>query len=212
MKILLLGPTKRNLSIVQHLNDKNVPHDIFFDLDDVEFSSLGSYTHLISSGYHKRIPETVLRLFEPTRRLNIHASYLPFGKGIGTILFALLYPVILGSSIHILEPDIDTGRVLVQSKFFIPDSVKTQRQLHAFWVDHATDLFLHHLDALLHGSIEPISNVHEFITPYLSRDQSELHLSLLNKGWDTSITDIRIISLVLALRSSYSNAGFNDDV
>jgi len=210
MKILILGPLKRNQPIAEHFNEQGISHDIFCDLDEVEFDSFSSYTHLISSGYHKRIPESVLSLFESTKRLNIHASYLPFGKGIGTILFALLYPVVLGSSIHILEPDIDMGRVLVQQEFVLPDFVKTQRQLHSYWVQHATDLFLRHLDALLCASFEPMPPMDEFVAPYLSRDQSETHLSLLNKGWDTSISDIRIISLALALRSSYTNAGLDD--
>jgi len=200
MNILILGPQKRNLSISRCLEQKSVEYTIIQDLGLLETHEISNFTHLISSGYHKKIPISVLELFKPTFRINIHASYLPFGKGIGTILFAILYPVTLGSSIHVLDPEIDQGDILLQSKLNIPDDVLTQRTLHSYWVDHASSLFIDNIDCLLAGAIKPEKCKSNYSSPYLSRDDSEFHLALLDKGWDTSLEQLRWISFSLSLR------------
>ena len=72
----------------------------------------------------KRIKEDVLSLFNPLKCLNIHATYLPFGKGIGTALLSLLYPTTLGSSIHVLR-QIDTGEIICKATLNVPSSVSS---------------------------------------------------------------------------------------
>lgn len=200
MNILILGPRNRNARICSELDLRGYKNLQVEELDGIAENDLLSFTHLVSSGYHRRINRSVLDLFEPRRRLNIHASYLPFGKGIGTILFAVLYPVTLGSSIHILDYDIDLGDILIQKKFVLTDTLISQRKLHHLWVSHASGLFIENVEPLLEGEFSHEKQSATFSSPYLSRDESELHLSLLSKGWDSSIEEIQYASLALSLR------------
>ena len=208
LRVLVLGPPGRNQKLVQALSEKNIQFLITQDHLGLSKSNLASFTHLLSSGYHRRIPSNVLNLFPPLTRLNIHASYLPYGKGIGTILFALLYPCPIGSTIHILEDYIDTGDIVIQEKFHIPDHIHTQRQLYSYWVDHALSLFLDNIDALLIGSIPSFKQSKPIIGPYMSRDQSEFALPTLRNGWDTTLKDIKTVSLALSLRLAYQSLDF----
>lgn len=207
MKVLVLGPSIRNEMLSHALAVKNIPFVVSQDLSAFTTDDLSTFTHLLSSGYHRRIHPDILELFPPLNRLNIHASYLPYGKGIGTILFALLYPCPIGSTIHILEPAIDTGDIVIQETFTVPEHIQTQRQLHSYWVDHSLRLFLNNIDPLLEGAIpsvtQPVASV-----PYTSRDQSELALLTLRNGWDTSLQDIKIVSLALSLRLASSSLDF----
>lgn len=200
IRILLLGPQWRNQPIQTFLRKHDYNCDLEPGYPSVDQAS--KYTHLISSGFHLKIKSEILDLFKPLNRFNIHATYLPFGKGIGTVLFALLFPIPLGSSIHILAPDLDTGEILVQAPLSIPSYIHSQRQLHAYWVEHATNLFLDNFRALLAGELIPVAQNHAFTAPYISRTKSELFLSLLSSAWDSPISECHELSLHLALRSA----------
>ena len=69
-----------------------------------------SFQYIISSGYAHKIPQDIVDLYR-SRLINLHASYLPWGKGIGTILFSLLGQL-LGVSFHLIDKEIDTGDIL----------------------------------------------------------------------------------------------------
>ena len=200
IRILLLGPQWRNEPIQSFLRQHDYTCDLETGYPSIELAS--KYTHLITSGFHLKIKSEILDLFQPLNRLNIHATYLPFGKGIGTVLFALLFPIPLGSSIHILAPDLDTGDILIQEPLLIPSHVHSQRQLHAYWVLHATNLFLDNFRSLLDGELNPVPQNQSFTAPYISRSKSELFLSLLSSAWDSPISECHELSLHLALRSA----------
>lgn len=202
INILLLGPTGRNQLIKEAIQNLGICINLIDNLAGFHEEKISKYTHLISSGYHKRIPSSILHNFKKSNRLNIHASLLPFGKGIGTALFAVLYPVPLGSTVHVLDDKIDCGDVIIQSRFEIPSYIVTQRMLYSFWIDHATQLFLANLKPLLEGVIDPLVQPKGFRAPYLSRNESEFHLSLLSNGWDTTLEDLNYLSLIIAMRTA----------
>jgi len=199
--ILLLGPDWRTHYIRDAISSKASIFcaDNLSQLDDIE-----KFDFLVTCGFDKRIKKDVLDLFEPKKRLNIHATYLPFGKGIGTALFSLLFPVTIGSTIHILRPQIDQGEILTQSIMDPPDLNETQRQLYHRWVKHAADLFIDNFDSILNCDLEYCIQSAEFKTPYLSRNDSELLVSLLPKTWDSTVEQVYDLSLLLSLRSAFN--------
>ena len=82
MNVIILGPLWRNEEIVNVLKRKGV--NVVLS-ESYELLKEGhEFTHLISSGFNLKIPELILNQFEKRKRINLHASYLPFGKGIGT--------------------------------------------------------------------------------------------------------------------------------
>lgn len=199
INLLLLGPLWRNKTICQFLSSENISY--FLSDDCPSPADCLSYSHLITSGYDKLVPSSVLSSFSPLNRLNIHATFLPFGKGIGTALFGTLFPVPFGSSIHVLDPTFDTGDIIVQSKFaFSEFTFRSQRELYDFWVNHASSLFIDNFHLLISGRLTPFPQTSEYCVPYMSRSESELILSLLSQGWDTDFNEINNLSLAFSLR------------
>ncbi|QNJ27825.1 hypothetical protein [Synechococcus sp. A15-24] len=199
-RFTIVGPTWRTSYIQDNFPSH---HTLFCSTEIPDIKTLENSDFFITCGFDRRIKEDVLSLFNPLNRLNIHATYLPFGKGIGTALFSLLYPTPLGSSIHVLRPKIDTGEVICQAILNPPPSITTQRELYHCWVIHASRLFLDNIDAIAELHLPLLSQSNQFNTPYISRDESELILSLLPKRWDSSLREVNNLSHVLAFRSSY---------
>ena len=152
LNLLLLGPRWRNDVICQFLSSQNISYSLSDTCPSP--SDCQSYSHLITSGYDKLVPSSVLSVFPRLNRFNIHATYLPFGKGIGTALFGSLFPVPFGSSIHVLDPSFDTGDILVQSRFKQTEhSFPSQRSLYNFWVQHSSSLFIDNFYPLINWNL-----------------------------------------------------------
>ena len=131
-------------------------------------------------------------------------AFLPFGKGIGTVLFALIYPVTIGSSIHILEENFDSGEIILQREMEIPSDELSQRELYEIWIKHTNFLFLNNFKSILLGEFKALPHNQKFKSIYLSRDDSEIFLSLLPESWDTKINVIKEISFLVSLRHAYN--------
>lgn len=202
IKILLLGPPKRNELICRKFDEYNVE---YLNVEKIpEISEISKYTHLITSGFHLRVPNEILKKFPKNKRLNLHATFLPFGKGIGTALFALIYPVTIGSSIHILEEKFDSGEIILQEEMEIKSNELSQRELYELWIKHLNFLFLNNFKSILLGEFKPFPHNKKFKSIYLSRDDSEIFLSLLPESWDTKINVIKEISFLVSLRHAYN--------
>ena len=201
INILLLGPKKRNEEICKKFHENNINYYITEKIPKI--SEVENYTHLITSGFHLRVPELILRKFPKINRLNLHATFLPFGKGIGTALFALIYPVTIGSSIHILEEKFDSGEIILQEEMNLINLDLTQRELYELWINHTNNLFLNNFESILLGKPKPKPHNKKFRSIYLSRDDSEIFLSLFPNSWDTKINEIKDMSLLISLRYAY---------
>ena len=201
-KILLLGPKKRNSIICKKFDENNIK---YLNVEEIpEISDVSQFTHLITSGFHLRVPSEVLMKFPKNKRLNLHATFLPFGKGIGTVLFALIYPVTIGSSIHILEDEFDSGEIILQEEMVLSSNILSQRDLHDFWINHTNFLFLKNFKSILLGKLKSYPHNTKFKSIYLSRNDSEVFLSLLSESWDTKINEINEISLLVSFRYAYN--------
>ena len=75
------------------------------------FVKNGNYDWLISYGYRNKISSKVLSLFDPSRRINLHISYLPWNKGADPNLWSWIDKTPKGVSIHQLDSGIDTGPI-----------------------------------------------------------------------------------------------------
>ena len=111
----------------------------------------------------------------------------------------------LGVTLHIIDPIIDEGNILSQSRISLPSNLKTQREIYNYWINKATEFFLSKLDSILSCSLEPYPKNDMYKVPYFSRNDSELHLSLLPNHWDTSKEDLATLSLAISLRLAYKH-------
>ena len=170
----------------------------------------------MSSGFSRKIKIDILDKFSPYNRLNIHASYLPFGKGIGGCLASLIYPTTLGSSLHLLSEEFDCGDIIAQDFFSVDNCKLRHSELYHLWIDHSLQLFIDNLDNWLNGNLPPLKQKLDIYAPYLNRRNAEYFHELLSNSWNTSIEEIERLSVSLAMRAaaikfyeSESNTRFN---
>lgn len=199
--ILILGPHNRNKDIIEYFCSLNINVYCINSMPNQE--EISRSTHLISNGFAKKIPKTVLDHFKRFNRINIHSTYLPFGKGIGGALTGLVYPVPLGVTIHILEEEFDSGEIIFQKQLKIIDMSITQRELYQTLLDSANNLFLENAWNWLNYNFIPSAQPEFYYSPYSHRTNSEILLSILSNGWDSSLDEINELALVVAMRKAW---------
>ena len=129
------------------------------------------------------------------RIVNVHPSFLPYGRGIYPILWSSVQDEPLGCSLHLIEnQEIDRGLIVDQQREYINESV-TLRQAHSFLMSASRSLLLKNI---CNGNIFKESS--EYISPeqniasksYKSRKVGNALLSCLEEGWDTTIRSAKM--------------------
>ena len=115
---------------------------------------------------------------------------------------SLIYPTSLGSSLHLLDDQFDSGDILVQDFFTIENNAISQSELYDLWINHSLNLFVNNLDAWLGENLLPIQQTKDAYTPYLNRQKSEYFHELLSHSWNTKIEEIERLSVSLAMRAA----------
>ena len=124
-KILLLGPKKRNLNILEKLKKsykiKNINNRV-----DLSYIKQNKINFIISSGYPYKINDMIVSHLK-NKIINLHATFLPWGKGIGTTFFSILLRQPTGISIHFIDKKLDTGSIILRKevKFSNNDTTRT---------------------------------------------------------------------------------------
>ena len=189
MKILLLGPLWRNEPIKQFLLSKGNEVVTTEGTIDLDFTRSNRIELIISSGYAPIIKEPVVKEY-PHKIINLHATYLPYGKGIGTTFFSVFEGTPTGISIHFIDSGIDTGDVLFR-KAVCYSKYDTLRSMHRKLLVELEQLFYEKWDdiALERYDVNP-QETYTVKVPYRSRVDSERFMDLLPQRWDTPLTQI----------------------
>lgn len=88
-------------------------------------------------------------LFLSRRLYNIHFSYLPEYKGMFTSAIPILQGAAYsGVTLHKIDKGIDTGDIISQVKFELPDRI-TCKELYLLYVEKGTELVISNLEKLL---------------------------------------------------------------
>ena len=191
MRILLLSRKEDYLKVFSDL--------ILFGKVDFHFGKLtkdiSEYDLIISYCYGPILKnEEIYKLKGPI--LNLHPSYLPYGRGIYPILWGVANNHPLGATIHLIEnSQIDNGSILLQEKLHISQKM-TLRQIHFALTSLSRNL----LNKLLISGYPQI-NVPDKIKPdleiakntYRNKSQGETFLNLLPNKWDTTAEEVKII-------------------
>ena len=187
MKIALLGPLWRNAPIRDFLIKKGNSVECTGDPITLEYTKAHGIELIISSGYGPIIKPPVVRAF-PRKIINLHATYLPYGKGIGTTFFSIFEGSPTGVSIHYIDEKIDTGDIIARK----PIPYKPTDTLRTFYVtllEETEKFFYEHWDAIAAGTnqVLPQSEL-KIHVPYRSRIDSERYMDLLPQKWDTPVS------------------------
>lgn len=185
-KILLLGNQSRNNKLIKFLKKKKFKISItnqYFSSKDLKAKK---YDFIISSGYPFKIRSEIVDKYSD-KIFNLHATFLPWGKGIGTTLFSFLIKQPTGSSIHLIDKKFDTGDIILR-KFFKAKNNDTTRSFYRKLLIITEKMAINYLPQILNGNFKKFSQKKFSVKPpYFSRFDFEKIIRILPLGYDTKI-------------------------
>ena len=144
----------------------------------------GEWDAVVSYRYRRKLTPATLNKY---RCINLHTSCLPFNRGAYPIFFAHWNNTPLGVTVHLMEPEYDTGNILCQtiSENYLSCS------LHDAWVlmnRRVEDLFFDNIDVVLDPNNKglPQHNAGDFHT----KKEFEEIQPYLKDGWSTLCIDL----------------------
>ena len=107
-EILEIRASLNSYFIIESLNEN-------LEFNETLLSNLAECDFAISALFGHIIPNDVIRLFE-SRIINLHPSFLPFGKGSDPIPWGILSDNKQGATIHTVTKELDSGLILSQEE------------------------------------------------------------------------------------------------
>ena len=199
MNILVLGPvqqkTKSGLRVEPIINFfKNKNFVVFSENKKITLSFIkkNNITLIICSGYAYKIDIKIIN-FLKNKIFNLHPAILPYGKGIGALLFCIIKDYPLGVTIHLIDKNFDTGKIICQ-KMIQPKISETFRIYYLRLLDELNMLFISEFDNIINinhtKKNQKITRKYDFYT----RARSEIVYEFFNVSYDIKIKDIYCFS------------------
>tara|TARA_Y100000589_G_C26992581_1_gene563256 strand:- start:121 stop:723 length:603 start_codon:yes stop_codon:yes gene_type:complete len=191
MKILLLSREKDYFALSK---DLSLFGDLIVHCEKIN-PNLTSFDLIVSYCYGPILKEKEIKQLKGPI-LNLHPSFLPYGRGIYPILWGSALDHPLGSTIHLIENnEIDNGSILIQ-ELLNYDTKLTLSQLHCILTNLSKQLLL---KLLAKGFPEnsdfkkskPNKNIAKYT--YKNRSQGIQFFELLPYGWNTTIDEVKKI-------------------
>ena len=187
--ILILGPLWRNKKIFNELK-KN--HKILVTNKKInkKYIIQKKIDILITSGYAFLVKKDILNLVKI--KINLHMSYLPYGRGIMPNLWSFYERFPPGVTIHELDNNFDTGKILVQKKIYFKKlKIKTLKTTHDYLLIQLEKFFFSNYRKIFNNKIKGYKqNKFIKINRYHSRVESEKLIKKFKKKWNTKIEEI----------------------
>ena len=187
--ILLLGPDWRNHAIEKVLKKNN---NLLKTNKKINTKLIinNKIDILITSGYPFLIKEEIIK--KVNIAINLHISFLPYGKGIMPNLWSFIENFPAGITIHQLDKNFDTGKILIQKKIYFKDkSNQTLKTTHDYLLAKLEGLFLKNYRKIFNNKIKSFEqNKYIIINRYHTRKESNKIMKKLPKKWNTPIKEI----------------------
>ena len=196
-KILVLGPKQRNLKIIKFLLSKNYKVLSINKKIDLNFLIENKIEYIISSGYPHKINKKIVKFFKD-KIINLHATFLPWGKGIGTTFISFIFFQPVGVSIHHINSEYDKGSIICRYSVK-PKSNDTTRTFYGKLLAKLEKIFIKNYKDIIEKNLKSINQNNFLNKPaYYSRDEFENIISVLPLGYDTKLKDLVNIGFILS--------------
>jgi len=202
-KVLILGPHKRNKKIIKVLK-KNFKVLLINQRIDLKYLKNKKIDYLVSSGYAYKISNKIVKIFKG-RIINLHATFLPWGKGIGTTFFSVVFREPMGISIHEIDENFDTGPIIYRKKinFINKDTTRTfynklLKSLEKYSCENLNKIIQNEYKKNYQKNFRVKTN-------YFSRDQFEKIIEILPNGYDTKMIDLIKLSNLIINNNKFLN-------
>ena len=146
------------------------------------------YDICISYCYGPILKKTEIEILN-CKILNLHPSFLPYGKGIYPILWAAYENLPFGASIHEINHKIDSGPIYVQEKIDIDPEMNLE-QARFLLFDAAKVLLSKNLIKIMNNDLKPIRQIEDNNKYYRNRKESMELLNKFNDRFKTTINEI----------------------
>lgn len=189
MHVLILGPRPRNAAIEQALLAQG--QTCLITEAVVSPQDLGGVDWIIVNGYAPILKRPVIEHVDG-RVLNVHPSYLPYGRGIFPLFWALFHGWPAGVSVHQIDTGIDTGAVFARKIIEPTGPTETLRSFNQRLLDEANRLLIESWPAIAAGTLRAVAQESvpaSFVSR--SRIQSEAFVELLPDRWETPLPVVR---------------------
>ena len=193
-KILLLSrevSLNEILPSLQKFGDVTVFNEI---IDDRNLGRLLGHDVAVSYSYGPIISDPILKALS-CDVLNVHPTFLPFGRGIYPIVWAAFEGNPQGATIHRIESGIDTGAIYVRQSMVLEDAC-TLDQAREILISAAKYLLLTNLIQIMSGVLAPVQQS-EFSSRQRYRSKSD-GLALMEyfpNKWNTTIGEVKRLGI-----------------
>jgi len=122
--------------------------------------------------------------------VNVHPTFLPFGRGIYPILWSAVMGNPQGASIHQIDGGIDTGPIYSRTEVKLNEQ-NTLEQCREILISKAKFLLLDNFSSIVSGELRPTQQ--SDFGPrqlYRSRQEGLKLLSNFPKKWDTTLKEL----------------------
>jgi len=185
LNILFLGPKRqKQIEIVNFL--KKDGHRIFWTSKRLNVSDIQNFDFLFSFGYRYLLNKEILDFFK-NKAINFHISYLPWNKGADPNLWSILEDTPKGVTIHQMDYDLDTGKILYQEQILFDDE-DTLKSSYEKLETELVEIFKKNWHKIKNGKVIPKKQKGEG-SFHKSSDKKSYQKLLIN-GWDTKIQDL----------------------
>ena len=187
MNLLILGPKDRNINIIDFL--KKQGNNVYLTENEInlEFLKYNNIDFLISNGYASIIKKELIDKYNK-KIINIHPTYLPYGRGIYPLVWALLENSPIGVSIHFIDYEIDAGDIILRKKVNLDEEL-TLQEAYFILLREANKLFIDNWTNILNGNFQCIKQT--LLQPYRSRNISEKYISIFYNLWNTKLKRVK---------------------
>ena len=178
-----------NTNLSEFGKSKNIP--VLNDLD--EMLKLPDFDFIISVQYHQILQQKHISKASELA-INLHMAPLPEYRGCNQFSFAILDKAkIFGTTLHVMETGIDSGDILFENRFPIPEDI-TVGELFQKTTDESKKLFEDSIPLILSGNYSRTPQKSLFnLRPHHFHLRNEVHqIKQINVSWSDERIDRHI--------------------
>jgi len=190
MNILLLSPYPRHIRVKEFLISEGHTVIVRTDVISLEMLQEHAIDYLISYGYAPIIKEPIITEYRH-KIINLHNSYLPYGRGIYPIVWSILDNTPIGVTVHLIDAGIDSGAILFQNHVSISDNDTLQsawdtlnQAVEDLFCLRWNDIVTHNFHAISQSDCDSVGAYH-------TRQESEKMMSHFPNRWQTTVADVK---------------------
>ena len=188
---LCIHPLVEHYDVVKYaIEEEGDSVIVYKSQTDLETFKSDKVDFIVSYGYRFLFKGELLSAYEG-KIINLHPSFLPYGRGYYPNFWSYIYDFPKGVSIHRINDGIDTGPVLAQRQHYF-SSQHTLRSSYYTLQTSLISLFTKYWSKIRIESLTPIEQ-DQYSGNLFYKKQFDQVFDLLPKGFDTNIGELKLL-------------------